>query len=294
MVRVLTTILFCALVVVHAATAQSPSGADKPFFTGQLLLGAHRGGSILWPENTLRAFDEAAKRFPGILLETDARLTSDGAVVLMHDKSVDRTTNGSGEVTAMTLEQLKALDAAYKFTTDAGTTFPHRGKGVTIATLNELLEAAPKSRVLVELKGEPKLADAAIAIINEAKAGDRVLIASFVPDTMDRARALAPNLAYCYDMKTGMSLLTALRGPKWDTYTPQADMLSVDESMIPKYKLTTDEITKMQAKGIRFQVHTINDPGRMREFVKQGVDSILTDRPDALAEVIAESKTATP
>ncbi|NUM54846.1 MAG: glycerophosphodiester phosphodiesterase [Candidatus Hydrogenedentes bacterium] len=283
----------CAAVLAFAAAASAQSPAHKPFFSKQILLGAHRGGASQWPENTLYCFQEVLKAHPDVLLETDARLTSDGAVVLMHDKTVDRTTNGTGEVSTMSLAQVKALDAGHKFSTDNGATFPHRGKGLTIPTLKEVLDALPGSHVLVELKGEPALADAAIAVIRDAKAEDRVLLASFVPPTMDRARELAPSMAYCYDMKTGTSLLMALRGPKWADYLPQADVLSIDQGMIARYNMTSEEIKRMQEKGIRFQVHTINDPHRMREFVMQGVDSILTDNPSELAAVIAESRTAT-
>lgn len=278
-------LLFVSVLSAIRASAQSPS--EKPFFSKPILVGAHRGGSAQWPENTLYAFQEAARTLPGVLLETDARLTADGAVVLLHDKTVDRTTNGAGEVATLTLAQIKALDAGYKFTPDNGATFPMRGKGLTVPTLKEVLEALPESHFLVELKGEPALADAALAIMKTANALDRVLLASFVPPTMDRARTIAPAMAYCYDMQNGMSLLLALRGPKWAEYKPQADVLSVDQGMIAKYKLTPEEIARMQGKGIRFQVHTINDPRRMQEFVAQGVDSILTDKPAELAKIVA-------
>lgn len=287
----LPILLFASAVSAVCARAQSPS--EKPFFSKPILLGAHRGGSAQWPENTLYAFQETAKALPEALLETDARLTSDGAVVLLHDKTVDRTTNGTGDVSAMTLAQVKTLDAGYKFTPDNGATFPMRGKGLTIPTLKEVLEALPDSHFLVELKGEPALADAALGVIKDANALDRILLASFVPPTMDRARQIAPTIAYCYDMQNGMSLLLALRGPKWAEYTPQADVLSVDQGMITKYKLTPEEIAKMQGKGIRFQVHTINDPRRMQEFVAQGVDSILTDNPAELAKIVAARPPAT-
>jgi len=282
---------FCALFALPgAAFAQSP--VQKPFFSKQILLGAHRGGADQWPENTLYGFQEAAKAVPGVLLETDARLTADGEVVLLHDKTLDRTTDGTGDVTAKTLAEVKALDAAYRFTTDSGATFPLRGKGITVPTLKEVLDALPDSHILVDLKGDAPLADAAIAVMRACDAEGRVLLASFVPSAMDRARQLAPDMAYCYDMKNGAALLMALRGPAWDAYVPAADVLSVDEDMIPQHKLTADEIKRMQAKGIRFQVHTINAPSRMKEYVVQGVDSILTDNPSVLAKVIDESTPA--
>jgi glycerophosphoryl diester phosphodiesterase len=286
--RAASMILLCA--VSGAVSAQSP--APKPFFSKPILLGAHRGGGGQCPENTLHAFQEVIKACPDVLLETDARLTADGAVVLLHDKTVNRTTNGIGEVSTLTLAQVKALDAGYKFSTDNDATFPFRGKGLTVATLKEVLETLPNAHMLVELKGEPALADAALAVIREAKAEDRVLLASFVPPTMERARQIAPAMAFCYDMKNGTALLMALRGSKWADYLPQADVLSIDEKMIAQYKITPEEIQKLQAKGIRFQVHTINDPTRMKEFVTQGVDSILTDNPSALAKVIANHRQA--
>ena len=282
--------LCMAAAIPAMAFAQSP--VQKPFFSKPILLGAHRGGSAEFPENTVHGFQAAATAFPGVLLETDARLTSDGAVVLLHDKAVDRTTDGTGEIGMKTLAEVKKLDAAYKFSTDGGATFPLRGKGITIPTLKEVLAALPDSHMLVEFKGDPPLADAAIAIIREATAEDRVLLASFVPPTMDRARQLAPQMAYCFDMKNGTGLLMALRGPAWASYVPQADVMSIGYEMIARYNLTPDEIKKIQAKGIRFQVHTINDPAQMKAFVDQGVDSILTDSPSALAKVIDSAKPA--
>jgi glycerophosphoryl diester phosphodiesterase len=261
---------------------------NKPFFSKQLLLGAHRGGAFLWPENTLVAFREVAAKFPDVLIETDARLTSDGAVLLLHDKTVDRTTDGAGELAAMTFEEARKLDAGYDFTPDGGATYPYRGKGIVIPTLQEALEALPQSHFLVELKGEPQLADAAIKIINDANAANRVLLASFVPETMARARELAPDMASCYDMKTGMGLITALRSDRWTEYQPESDVLSIDQRMLAQFKITQEEVAAIRAKGIVFQMHTINTRDDMVKFLDFGADSLLTDRPDVLVEVIQE------
>ncbi|MBX7254821.1 MAG: glycerophosphodiester phosphodiesterase [Candidatus Hydrogenedentes bacterium] len=286
------SLAIAAVGIPDSAEGQSSHSGDsiKPFFKRPFLLGAHRGGELLWPENTAAGFELAAKTFPGILLETDARMTADGAIVLMHDDSVDRTTNGKGKIADLTLAQIKALDAGYSFTKDGGATYPYRGKGVTVATLEEALACAPDSNFLVDFKGSAALADACIKIIRDAKAQDRVLIASFVPEAVARTRETAPELATCYDFASGAALLSALRGGTWDSYKPISDVLSMDEDMLPQFQLKPEDIKAIRAKGIKFQIHTINDPVKMRAYLDMGVDSILSDKPDLLAKAIEEWK----
>lgn len=279
------------LMMARADEAGASTPNAKPFFKKPFLLGAHRGGKSLWPENTVLAFEKAAARFPGILLETDARFTADGAVVLMHDATVDRTTDGTGNLSSLTLEQVKAFDAGYRFSPDQGVSFPYRGQGIRVPTLAEALNGLPGSRFLVEFKGDPALADAGIAIIREAHALDRVLIASFVPETMARVRTLAPDVATCYDFTDGAALLAALRGDGWTDYRPADDVLSLDEGMVSQFKITPEEVYKVRQKGILFQIHTINDRADMTKVLNWGADSILTDRPDLLAEVLAARAT---
>ena len=283
-------VLVCVVLMQTARAEEKTSGPSpenaKPFFASPFLLGAHRGGSDVWPENTLLAFQEAATRFPGILLEADARYTADGAIVLMHDSKVDRTTDGTGEISSLTFEQIRALDAGYRFSLDGGKTFPYRGKGLKVPTLAELLAALPKDRFLVEFKGGVDLAEAGIRAIRDANAIDRVLIASFKPDTMTKVRSLAPDIATCFDFTDGLGLLAALRGESWAAYTPTSDVLSLDEGMLPEYKLTPADLQTIKAKGVHIQLHTINERGRMLEILGWGVDSILSDKPDVLAEAI--------
>lgn len=295
--------LGAALAVGVLAAACSESGAHgpeaslvatarpapvKPFLQRSILLGAHRGGAHLVPESTVAGFLETAARWPGILLETDAALTADGHVVLLHDETVDRTTNGSGAVAEMSLADLKALDAGYRLTLDDGATYPYRGQGITIPTLEEVLAALPEERFLVELKPFPGIADAAVEIIRRTGAEDRVLLASFAPELMARARELAPNLAVCYDVKNGLRLATHLRLWRWDAYRREADVLSLMRGMARNYGLTADDIRALRRKGVLVQIHTVNDPEEMRYWLDLGVDSILTDRPDLLADVIAQ------
>ena len=281
-----TAVLLC-LPTAFASEAASGGGA-KPFFSKPLVLGAHRGGRSLWPENTLEAFKNAAARWPDALLEGDAQITADGHVVLLHDKAVDRTTNGTGAVAQMTLAEVKALDAGYRFTRDHGKTFPYRGKGIVVPTLAEVLRPLPDSRFLIELKLQVGVAEATVKVLQEADALDRVAVASFSVPLMDQARRLAPNLICCYDFNQGLEMVKRLRQPDWPSYQPTADILAIDEDMLHGFKLEPDDLQALRRKGIAVLIHTINNPERMRRLLDAGVTSVLSDRPDLLADVIAQ------
>jgi glycerophosphoryl diester phosphodiesterase len=265
-----------------AVAAKNP----KPFFAKSILFGAHRGGRGLWPESTLEAFRRCAEKWPGVMFETDVHLTADGVVVLIHDDTVDRTTDGTGDVARKTLGDLKALDAGYRFTRDGGTTFMFRGKGITVPTLEEALVAMPDSRFLIEMKNQWGLAEPTVRVIQKAKAEDRVALASFNPALMEQARKLEPRIAACYDIPEGLQMVKELREGDWAAYKPAADILAIDENIVSGFNLTAAELRAIHGKGIAISIHTINDPAKLKKYVETGFDNILTDRPDLLAEVL--------
>lgn len=275
--------LFCCLsVLAQADAAPAPPNFELP------LLGAHRGGRNLWPENTAYAFEQAAKRWPDILLEGDIHLSADGVPVLIHDASVDRTTDGEGLVANMTVEQLKKLDAGYRFTPDKGATFPHRGTGVTIPTLVEALAAAPSHKFEFELKaGGVKVVEETVRVLKESSALGRVLLASFNPMYMKRLQELAPNVATCYDYPNAMILFKTLRQGDWAGYTPTHKVLSNAPNFESRFEITPDEIKRIRDKGIKYQIHTLNKPEEIGKYLEIGVDSILSDDPELLAREIA-------
>ena len=106
-----------------------------PVLAGSPLLIAHRGGAGHQPENTLAAFLDADARWKADMIELDVHETADGHCVVIHDSTVDRTTNGTGPVAAMTLAELQTLDAAYQFTPDGGRTYPLRGQRIHVPTI---------------------------------------------------------------------------------------------------------------------------------------------------------------
>lgn len=267
-----------------AILAAAVSFAPKPFFDQPFLLGAHRGGGMRLPESTELIFRDTARRYPNMLLETDVRVTRDGQLVLLHDETVDQTTNGKGKMADLTLAEARKLDAGYRFTLD-GKTFPYRGKGVRVATLEEALRAAPHNRFEIDLKSA-EVAEKVAEVVTRMGAEDRVMLASFVPAAMAKARQLMPKAVLCYDFNNGAKLLMALRGRGWENYQPEADVLSMMTEQVAQYKITPEEINKIRAKGIRFQIHTLNEPAEIRHWLRIGVDSILTDDPVALVDAV--------
>ena len=159
------------------------------------LLFAHRGGSTLAPENTIAAFANGV-RFGADALELDVRLTADNQVVVFHDETLERTTNGSGKVRDHTLAELKQLDAGYHFSTDDGATYPFRDQGVTIPTLAEVYVDFPAHQINVDIK-DPLLeaAERLDEVIEEAGATDRTIVGSFHSDILTHFRSLAPAVA---------------------------------------------------------------------------------------------------
>jgi len=142
----------------------------------------HRGNAAHAPENTIESFRQAVDL--GVdALELDVHLTGDGHVVVIHDPTLDRTTNGSGRVERHTLADIQRADAGARFTRDRGTTFPYRGRGVTVPTLDEVLRAFPATPLLIEIK-----ADAASGptreLIERHGAVDRCVVASFREEAM--------------------------------------------------------------------------------------------------------------
>ncbi len=279
-----------AAVVALAAGAAAGGPADRHagLTRATVRLCAHRGGKGLWPESTLLAYREVSKHFPSVLLEGDARLTADGHIVLMHDDTVDRTTNGQGAVAQFTLAEIKALDAGYRFTQDDGKSFPYRGQGITVPTFEEALQTLPDAVFLIELKRGSALPEAMIALLRRMNATQRVILASFHEALLQVVRKTAPEIATCFTFGSGIRMLQALRDGDWAAYTPEDLLLALPDELEQRYALTAEEIRAIQAKGVLVQVHTVNRHDEMVRLLELGVDSIITDYPDVLAEVLAQ------
>lgn len=271
-----------------------PTAPDKrpprPYLTADgPLFFAHRGGSALAPENTIVAFEKGLS-FGADALETDVHFTRDGEIVVFHDATLNRTTDGTGPVAAHTLDELCALDAGFRYTPDDGHSYPYRGTGITIPTLREVLERFPDVRVNIEMKtsaaeGEERL----WRLIQELGAQDRVLVASFPLAPLARFRHLsAGRVATSGTMPELRTFVLAAYARLTHRLRPEYDVLQVPESWrgIPVVSRVT--LAAAHALGLPVHVWTVDDRPSMERLLALGVDGLMSDRPDVLADVLAK------
>ena len=160
--------------------------SDRP------LVFAHRGGARLAPENTMVAIDNGMS-LGSDGLEIDTHLSADGIPVVIHDPTLDRTTDRTGPVSALTAAELARVDAGFQFSIDGG--HPFRGKGHGVPRLDDVLARHTTARIIIEMKGgEPELARAVAAAVKKAGAVDRICVSSFQQTSVDTIRAEHPEI----------------------------------------------------------------------------------------------------
>jgi glycerophosphoryl diester phosphodiesterase len=247
---------------------------------------AHRGGRGLWPENTLYAFRKAADLGVDVL-EMDIRQTADGVLVVLHDETVDRTTDGSGPVAALTLWRLRELDAGYRWSPDGGKTYPHRGQGLTVPSLREVFNALPAARMNLEIKTrDATLSKPVCELIREHRMEHLVVVASFGQDAMDTFRSACPGVATAATAEEARQLfrLTALfLDPLFE---PRAEALQVPERLGNLEVLTPRFVRAARRLNLKIDVWTVNEPEDMKRLIALPVDGIMTDYPDRMLALI--------
>ena len=282
----------CAFYAVLSRTKGERVPEHKYFQTdaGRTLVIAHRGGAGLWPENTLHAFERAAALGVDVI-ETDVRATADGELVIFHDESVGRTTDGAGRVGSLTLAELKRLDAAYSFSTDGGRTFPLRGKGVTVPTLREVFAALPRMRFNIEPKQTaPSIVAPLCRLIRERGMTERVLVASFSGTTIEEFRRECPEVATSASTGEVASFLALHKVGLAASYSPAMQALQVPESAGALRLLTRGFVDAAHGLNLRVHAWTVNDEASMRRLIEAGVDGVMTDYPDRLIEVLGRAR----
>ena len=280
---VLLSVLISFVVDPKAPESQYYVGVTRP------LVIAHQGGDGLWAGNTMYAFDKAVE-IGADVLEMDAHITKDGEIILMHDESVDRTTDGTGLIEELTLAEIQQLDAAYKWTNDEGQTFPFRGQGIQVPTLNGLFEKYPDMRYLIEIKLTKNPIDKPFCnLIRAYNMQDKVIVASFHDQAMNGFRETCPEIATSASrtevrnfVLLGKVFLSGFVVPRYQSIQPPYDP---SESLgIPI--MTERFLREAHAKNIRVEPWTVNDPELMKQYIEWGVDGIITDRPDLMVEIL--------
>jgi glycerophosphoryl diester phosphodiesterase len=244
---------------------------------------AHRGGGKLAPEETLVAYQNAIAKGADVV-ECDVHSTLDGALVCLHDDTVDRTTNGTGAITQMTLADLRKLDAGFKFTPDGGLTFPFRGKGHQVATLDEFLLTFPQGGYSIEIKqADPPIGPQVVQAIVAHNAMDQTVLVSFNDATMAEVRQLEPRLTTA--MAIGeMLVLSGMEDADEATYTPPARIIQAPTTQMDPALL----VARAHRLGIKVQFWTINDAKEMAQLIAVGADGIFTDDPQTLAGLVVK------
>ena len=283
-------LILLSIVLAPFVVADAPSKGYYATYRPPLII-AHQGGDGIWPGDTMFAFEKAVE-IGADVLEMDAHITEDGQVVLMHDEEVDRTTEGTGLIEEMTLEELKQLDAAYKWSNDGDKTFPYRGQGIQVPTLEELFRKFPQMHYVIEIKLTQNPIDQVLCnLIRKHNMQDKVMVASFHDEAMQKFRDTCPEIATSASrtevrnfVLLGKVFLSGFVAPQYQSIQPPYDP---KESMnIPI--MTPRFIREAHAKNIKVEPWTVDDPDLMKQYIEWGVDGIMTDRPDVMIDVLQE------
>ncbi|MEM8608272.1 MAG: glycerophosphodiester phosphodiesterase family protein [Myxococcota bacterium] len=314
---------------VVATIADDDNACDTPYSSnpnpwlvgdGDPLNFAHRGGVTDFPENTLYAYAEAARAGVDVL-EMDVYQTADNELVILHDLTVDRTTNGTGRVVDLTLAELRELDAGYWFVQDEGTprdlpdeAYEFRGiatgdktpppgysaEDFRIPTLEEALARFPHDLINVELKPdldetgnyEQQIAN----LLQQYGRSTDVIAASFVDEAANNFKAAAPCVYTSIPLEqgTGLVLLFLADGgtefpevPEHVTWQVPPDTSQIGQLDLDLVIVTQDFVDASHAANLAVQTWTINTCEEMLRMMELGVDGIMTDEPILLEELLA-------
>lgn len=249
---------------------------------------AHRGGAKLRPENTTAAFTHALAL--GVdALECDVRLSRDGEPVVIHDETLDRTTDATGLVSALTADALTTVDAGYHFGPSDG--FPYRQRGIGVPRLADVLRLTPDVPVIVEIKGDDLATIGPVLdVIRDARASDRVIIGGFNHAVLVEVRRRAPSLITSASQTEVISALRwsyLWRAPR----RPAFRLIQAPLQLRGRRVLNRSLVRVLSRAGLPVQAWIVDEIDDMRRVLDWGVTGLISDRPDrAVAIVRARSQ----
>jgi glycerophosphoryl diester phosphodiesterase len=272
-------LIIAVLVGVVLRHGFAPTRQVPAFHQEEQMVFAHRGGRSLGPENTLPTFQKALVS-GAHALELDVRLTRDGHLVVIHDATVDRTTDGTGAVDSLSLDDLGRLDAAFNYSADDGRTFPLRDSGVSIPRLTEVFERFPNTLVNIELKDDSlAAAETLCRLVREYGTTPNIIVASFHSKVIRYYRSICPETptaATAGEVKR-FALLSRLRLE--NVYRPCAAALQVPQNAYGFRLVTPQFIKAAHRRGLKVHVWIVNHPEEQQKLFNMGVDGIMTDFP---------------
>jgi glycerophosphoryl diester phosphodiesterase len=242
---------------------------------------AHRGASAQAPENTLEAFRLGVEAGADAI-ELDVHLTADGQLAVIHDETLDRTTDRSGPVAGLTMDDIRAADAGARFSRPDDAGFPFAGRGLRVPTLPEVLDWLPDGiGLVVEIKARAA-ADAVVEALRgrPARADGRLAVISFDEMAIDRVHELDP------DLKTGYLLVPMQQIPpalEWATQHGHVGVLPWDGDLgIDPAPI----LEQAMVYGREVGCYVVNDPDRMQLLAASGLWGFVTDVPDVAREAL--------
>jgi glycerophosphoryl diester phosphodiesterase len=247
---------------------------------------AHRGGAKRRPENTLIAFRHALSL--GVdAVECDVRLSRDGEPVVIHDETLDRTTDRTGRVAALTAEELATnVDAGHQFGAADG--FPFRAQGVGVPRLLDVLTLTGDVPVIVEIKGDDEAAVAPVlAVIEAAGAADRVIVGGFSHAVLSAVRRLAPALV------TSASQVEVISALRWSYVglpprRPAFRLIQAPLQLRGRRVLTRSLVRVLRRARLPVQAWIVDEPDDMHRLLDWGVTGLISDFPDRAVAIIRQ------
>ena len=242
---------------------------------------AHRGASQRAPENTMDAY-RLAVELGADAVELDVHLTADGELAVIHDETLERTTDRPGRVADMTMDAIRQADAGATFSVTGSDDHPFAGKGLSVPTLAEVLEWLPDGiGLVIEIKAR-SAADAVVEAVREhaVRSEDRLSVISFDEGAIERVRALDSEIRTGYLLVPSQPIEPALR---WATehghlgVHPWEGDLGIDPLPV---------LAQAHAYGREVGCYVVNDPERMQHLAACGVWGFVTDRPDVAREAL--------
>ncbi len=278
-------VILLIIVTMHITAEPAPRHPFFDQFAAYPLVIAH-AGSELYPTDTLYALREYADMGVDIL-EMDVHMTKDRQIILIHDETVDRTTNGTGDVREMTLAELQKLDAGHHWTNDDGESYPLRGHGINIPTLEEVFMIFPDYPMIIEIKQEnPSMEKDLCKLLREHNMQEKVMIPSFSNTTLERFRQACPEVASAASSSEVRDFVYRNFALMAGTISPNYYALQVPEKRDGIPIVTRLLIFFANWRNVQVHIWTINDPNDMRRFIEMGVHGIMTDRTDLLLEIL--------
>jgi glycerophosphoryl diester phosphodiesterase len=217
-------------------------------------------------------------------MELDVRLSGDGVPVVFHDPVLERTTDRSGPIVALSADELARVDAGYHFSN--GETYPFRGQGIGVPTLEATLRRFPSARVIIEMKGDQtELARAVPQVIRRADAVDRVCVGSFSQHLLDTLRTESPEITTSASQPEARWTLHR----SWVRW-PLASRRPFVAFQVPEragrlHVVTPGFIRQVHREGRVLQVWVVDSEEDARRLISWGVDGLITDRPDITVAV---------